>query len=221
MKYFLYFIIFILGACIISFLKVIAHDYPQIDVKRRSHCDYCGRILRWFEIIPIAGYFITNGKCLSCKNQIDFWNPFWEFIGGIIFLSMIHFGDLIYLPLFIGLVILAFTDAYYGYVYPITYLIIVPTLFFTPLHILNALLTYFALLLISRKYPFGLGDIEILAILSLILGLKMALWILMIACLFCIISFLFNQKRSFRFIPYIAIATGFIYMILSFNILTI
>ncbi|KRM18140.1 hypothetical protein FD31_GL001943 [Companilactobacillus nantensis DSM 16982] len=217
LKYFLYFTIFILGACIISFLKVIAHDYPQINVLRRSHCDYCGRILRWFEIIPIAGYFITNGNCSSCKNQINFWHPLLEFIGGLTFLLLIYLGDYAYLPLFCGLVLLGFTDAYYGYVYPATYIIIFPTLFLTPLHISNAILTYLILLLISRKYTFGLGDIEVLAILSLILGLMTTLWILTLACLLCIMTYLFNRKRSFRFIPYLVMATGIVYLILSLN----
>lgn len=219
LKYFLYFTIFILGACIISFLKVIAHDYPQIDITRRSHCDYCGRILRWFEIIPIVGYFITNGKCSSCKNQIKFWHPTLELIGGLIFLSIIHLGDYTYLPLFIGLTILGFTDAEYGYVYPATYLVIIPTVLLTPLHLINALLTYLILLLISYKYPFGLGDIEVLAILSLIFGLTVTLWILTIACSMCILTFLINKKRSFRFIPYLTFATGIVYLTLSFNIL--
>lgn len=217
LKYFLYFTIFILGACIISFLKVIAHDYPQINTTRRSHCDYCGRILRWYEIIPIAGYFITNGKCSSCKNQINFWHPIIEAIGALMFLLVVSLGDYKYLPLLIGLTILGFSDAEYGYVYPATYLIILPTILLSPLHILNALLTYLILLLISRKYAFGLGDIEILAMLSLIFGLIITLWILTIACSMCIVTFLINKKRSFRFIPYLTFATGIVYLILSFN----
>jgi len=212
-----YLLVFILGACIISFLKVIAHDYPQISVMRRSHCDYCGRILRWFEILPIIGYFIVHGRCSSCKNQIDFGNPFWEFIGGLMFLAIILSGGFAFLPLFIMLIILGFTDAYYGYVYPLTYLIAFPTLFLTPLHPVYALLTYLFLSVLSKRYPFGLGDIEVLTILCLFFGLTTTLWIMLLACLGCIINFLINKKRSFRFIPYIVTATGIVYLILSFK----
>lgn len=218
LKYFLYFILFILGACIISFLKVIAHDYPQIDVRRRSHCDFCGRILRWFEIIPVIGYFIVHGRCFLCKKQLDFWNPLLEFTGGLFLLLIGHFEDWSYIPIFIMLILLSFSDAFFGYIYPIFYLLSLPTIVlnFHQLHFLVALVIYLTLLLFGHRYPLGLGDIDVIALLSLILGLTFTLKIILLACGICLIVFLANKKRSFRFIPYLTIATGIIYLISSF-----
>ena len=170
MIYFLYLLFFILGACIISFLKVIAHDYPQISLSRRSHCDYCGRILRWFEIIPIIGYFIVNGKCISCKKQLDFSNPILEFTGGLMMLFLFFIGDFSYLAFFLMMVILGFSDSFFGHVYPIFYLLTIPSLFlnFNHLHWLVALLIYLSLTLLQKQYLLGLGDIEVLTIIGLL-----------------------------------------------------
>lgn len=216
MKYFLYLIIFMLGACIISFLKVVAHDYPHLSLTRRSHCDYCDRILRWFEIIPIIGYFIVYGKCSHCKNQISFLNPVNEFIGGSIFLTLINCNDFALIPLFLLLILLGFCDAFFGYVYPMTYVIVIPTLFWHQFHPLIGLIFYFSLLLFSRKYEFGLGDIEVIALLGLILGWFSTLWIITLACLICLTAYLVHKKRSFRFIPYLSYSTGIVYLISLF-----
>ncbi|TGD23313.1 prepilin peptidase [Companilactobacillus suantsaicola] len=219
MEYLLQLLIFIFGACIISFLKVFAQDYPQINT-RRSQCDYCHRILRWYEIIPILGYFIDNGKCSTCKNQINFLNPLQEFCGGLLILSSYYFNNLSYLPLILTLILLGFCDAFYGYVYPIFYLGFLPTIIwhFSGQHLLISLLVYLSLLLLSRNHLIGLGDVEIISILALVFNLELFLLIMILACLLCIGNFAVNKKRSFRFIPYLCIATGFVFVISSFLI---
>ncbi|KAE9558701.1 prepilin peptidase [Companilactobacillus kimchii] len=215
MELFLQVTVFILGACIISFLKVIAQDYPNINYTRRSRCDYCHRILQWYEIIPIIGYFIVHGKCSGCKNQIDFYNPLQEFAGGTFLLLNVQFGTLNYLPLFLMLIILGFSDAFYGYIYPIFYLLALPTVIwhFSTVHLLAAVIIYLTLLLLNNHSLIGLGDIEIMALLALIFDLNDVLRITILACFLCIIQFLFNKKRSYRFIPYLTVSTGIIYLI--------
>ena len=219
MKYLLYSTFFILGACIISFLKVIAHDYPQLDFTRRSHCDYCHRILRWYEIIPLMGYFIVHGKCLTCKKQIDFGNPLQEFFGGLTCVTLFYFHDLQLLPLVMMLVLSAYADVFYGYTYAAFYLICLPTVLlnYRHLHFGTAFLCYLLLILLSKDFELGLGDIEILSIIGLIMGTMLVLEIILLSCLLCLIRFCFNKKRSFRFIPYITIATGLIYLTFIFK----
>jgi len=216
-----YLLVFILGACIISFLKVIAHDYPQISLTRRSHCDRCFRILRWYEIIPIIGYFIVHGKCSSCKNQLDFENPLQEFVGSLFLCITIYQNDWIYLPFFIMLIVLSFSDYFYGYVYPIFYLLSLPTIImlFPQLHLLPAILIYLSLFLLSKRYSLGLGDIEVMSLIGLLFETNFFLNTVLIACTFCLLQYSLHKKRSFRFIPYLTIATGITYMIFSFKIL--
>lgn len=221
MELFLQIIVFILGACIISLLKVIAQDYPNINYSRRSMCDYYHRILRWYEIIPIVGYFIVHGKCSSCKKQINFYNPLQEFCGGFLIYLTYHFNNLSYLPLILMLIVLGFADSFYGYIYPIFYWLSLPTIIwhFSKVHLVSALLTYGLLLILNKIYPLGLADIEVIAILMLIFNLTTVLTIVTVACFLCILKFLVNKKRSFRFIPYLTVSTGIIYLIFSFKIL--
>ncbi|QTK09087.1 prepilin peptidase [Staphylococcus haemolyticus] len=37
---------------------------------RRSKCDYCGRKLCWFELIPIFSFFILKGKSNCCNQKL-------------------------------------------------------------------------------------------------------------------------------------------------------
>lgn len=44
----------------------------------RSHCRHCGRILQWWELIPLAGFFILNGKCSGCHKPLGLFYPLLE-----------------------------------------------------------------------------------------------------------------------------------------------
>ena len=218
MKYLFTILFFILGACIISFLKVIALDYPKISFTRRSHCDHCGRTLRWFEIIPIVGYFIVHGKCFRCKNQIDFRNSVEELGGGLLFIKLTLLNDYALLPFWLMLIVLAYSDYFYGYIYPIFYLLILPTLIlnYQNIHLLIGSLVYLCLWLLSHKYRLGLGDVEVISLLALIVNLQTLSYVILLACFLCLVSYFFQQKKSYRFIPYLTVASGIIYMIFSF-----
>lgn len=39
----------------------------------RSHCDSCGKVLSWYELIPIVSYLLQCGKCRACKAKIPLW----------------------------------------------------------------------------------------------------------------------------------------------------
>ena len=63
----------IFGACMGSFLNVVAQRTIQGRKwwgAERSECDFCHKILEWYELIPIVSFLIQFGKCRSCKNKI-------------------------------------------------------------------------------------------------------------------------------------------------------
>ncbi|MBS7297676.1 MAG: prepilin peptidase [Eubacteriales bacterium] len=65
----IYAMIFMLGACIGSFINVI---FSRKDwYKGRSRCDSCGYTLKWYDLIPIISYLTLLGKCRKCKKNID------------------------------------------------------------------------------------------------------------------------------------------------------
>ncbi len=64
---------FIIGACIGSFINVVAYRLPRNEsvITPRSHCRYCKYKLKWYENIPLISWIILRGKCRACKNTIS------------------------------------------------------------------------------------------------------------------------------------------------------
>jgi leader peptidase (prepilin peptidase) / N-methyltransferase len=54
-----------LGACIGSFLNVVAWRLPRQEslIRPGSHCPHCGSRLRWFENIPLLSWVLQRGRC--------------------------------------------------------------------------------------------------------------------------------------------------------------
>lgn len=65
----IYVILFMIGACIGSFVNVILSRNDWY--KGRSRCDSCGYVLKWYDLIPIFSYLMLLGKCRKCKKHID------------------------------------------------------------------------------------------------------------------------------------------------------
>ncbi len=82
----LYFLIFIFGAVIGSFLNVIIDRLPaQKKITGRSHCDFCGYQLRWFDLIPIFSFLWLKGRCRQCYKKLSWQYPLIEALTGLIF----------------------------------------------------------------------------------------------------------------------------------------
>ena len=62
----------LLGACIGSFLNVVAWRLPRQEsvVRPRSHCPHCGTTLRWFENVPVLSWLLLRGRCRHCGSAI-------------------------------------------------------------------------------------------------------------------------------------------------------
>ena len=88
----IFFLLFIFGLVIGSFLNVVSLRYdgdhfvldPRI-IGGRSHCPSCGRILRWFELIPLVSFIIQGGRCRRCGAVLSFQYPVIELISGLLF----------------------------------------------------------------------------------------------------------------------------------------
>jgi len=61
------------GACIGSFLNVVAWRLPREEslIWPGSHCPRCGAGLAWFENVPVLGWLILRGRCRHCHQPID------------------------------------------------------------------------------------------------------------------------------------------------------
>ena len=113
-----YFLIFIFGLIIGSFLNVVI---CRLKTKEsifftRSKCPKCGVVLKWYDLIPVLSFLIQKGKCSYCRGKISLQYPIVEIITGLLFLQIFNFKFLIlneflilnYLNLFYYFLIISF-----------------------------------------------------------------------------------------------------------------
>ncbi len=75
---------FILGLFLGSLLNNIALRLEKNEdfLFSRSKCPSCGKILQWYELIPILSFIFQKGKCRVCQNKISFRYPLVEIFTG-------------------------------------------------------------------------------------------------------------------------------------------
>ncbi len=80
-------IIFILGTIIGSFINVVVyrHNTGRSFVTGRSKCMNCGKVLSWYELIPVFSFIFLRGRCSECKSPISYQYPLVELLTGIVF----------------------------------------------------------------------------------------------------------------------------------------
>src|SRR5260221_77051 len=127
---FITFVLFLFGAVIGSFLNVVIYRTMAGEpwTRGRSHCETCGKMVHWFDNIPLISYFILRGKCRACRAPIAITHPVIEFLTGSLFIWWYWGGTFFFRltqqpfhyvqPLFwllvgILLVIIFFADALY------------------------------------------------------------------------------------------------------------
>lgn len=83
-----YFLVFVFGAIVGSFLNVVVFRYNTgvSIVNSRSACMSCNKTLKWFELIPIFSFVIQKGRCRNCQTKISFQYIFVEIVTGFVFL---------------------------------------------------------------------------------------------------------------------------------------
>lgn len=63
----------IVGLALGSFLNVCIFRLPAGEsvISPRSHCPGCGRLIRWYDNIPVVSFFALRGRCRDCKQVIS------------------------------------------------------------------------------------------------------------------------------------------------------
>jgi leader peptidase (prepilin peptidase)/N-methyltransferase len=85
----------VLGTLIGSYLNVVVYRLPRglSTVKPRSSCPRCGKLIAWFDNIPILSYLILRGRCRNCSSSIHWRYPLVEATCGLLFLACyLRFG---------------------------------------------------------------------------------------------------------------------------------
>lgn len=234
---FIYIFVFLFGLCVGSFLNVCIYRIPKKEsiVVVPSHCTTCGKKLHWYELIPLFSWLALRGKCHGCKSKISAQYPIIETTNAVLWLLVLIFRGLsadmlIVQCLLSALLVIAIIDAR---------TMEIPNglvLFIGVLAVIRTLLTVFVydadksvsldlvlgfaimgtvfllILLISGGRAMGGGDVKLMYVIGLFLGLKLTILGLALGCIIgsvihLTLMALKKAGRQLAFGPYLS--TGF------------
>jgi len=179
-----------------SFLNVLIYRLPleQSIVMPGSHCTKCGVDIKFYDNIPVLSYIILLGKCRNCRTRISLRYPIVELITSFTFLfaylefgqSLIYtFFSIIFLCMMIALAfidfdhmilpdgitiggsILFFIFSFFNPITPTINLIITGAVAF-----LLFWGIYFFYLKVRKLEGLGQGDIKMVLLMGLFLGVN-------------------------------------------------
>lgn len=222
-----YIFMFIIGTCLGSYYGVLGLRIPRGEktVNSRSHCENCGHILKWYELIPIFSYLFQGGKSRCCHTKLSIMYPLLEFGTGLLFLVSYHSFDLSY-NLIIALTLVSLfmlvivTDLNYLMI-PDRFIVIPSIIIFIckvlDKGIINALIQigygiicfivmYLIMLLgnyIFKKESLGGADIKLMFLVGLTLDPMLAILVLFLSSVIALpVSLIIFFKNKEHVIPY-------------------
>ena len=228
----------LLGCIFGSFATMLIHRLPSNDrsvMGRRSACPACGTVLGIRDLVPVLSWCFSRGRCRHCQAGIGWRYPLTEALVALVFLgawwAADGFGPAFFLLASLGLVlvIMSAIDLEYGYLpdplQVVAFLLGLAWRFAFPgdpaQEGLDALLGILALggtglavrwgfRLLRGREGFGLGDVKLLAVAGLWLGLGPAPLYLIVAGLggaaFALIWRKLGGGREFPLGPALALA---------------
>lgn len=121
------FFVLITGACIGSFLNVVALRAISGEsiVFPSSKCPKCNTPIKWYDNIPVFSYFFTiKGKCRNCGEKVSLQYPIVEALTAVLFLAVIlAYGitikSLLLLILLCVSIVISITDLKKEYIYDV------------------------------------------------------------------------------------------------------
>ncbi len=82
-------LVFIFGLCIGSFLNVVIDRLSEgKTLMGRSMCDYCERVLRPLELVPVLSFLVQRGFSTCCGKKLSWQYPSVELLTGVVFLTV-------------------------------------------------------------------------------------------------------------------------------------
>ena len=227
----------ILGLCVGSFLNVVIYRLPNGMnlAKPASHCPKCNNKIKWYDNIPVLSYIFLLGKCRHCKEPISIRYTIVELLNALLWvcsilmfwdrsifysitlcvtcsvLICIFFIDLEHMiipdSLQLCLLACAIVMIFAEWDYDNTWLVKLYGLLV--LGGFSAILHYGALILF-KKEALGGGDVKLLAVCGLLLGLTNSILALVIACVSASIVLLvvkaikkYKKDKEYPFAPFI------------------
>jgi leader peptidase (prepilin peptidase)/N-methyltransferase len=87
----LLFFVFIVGLCWGSFLNMLAYrlSFEKPLFTMRSCCPQCGKVIAWYDNIPVVSWIALGGKCRACKQSITKYYLFFELVTAVVMVFIV------------------------------------------------------------------------------------------------------------------------------------
>lgn len=228
---------FIFGACFGSFAGVLVCRLPVGEniATKPSHCDSCGKQIKFYDNIPIISYIVLGGKCRYCKAHIPPATFILELVNAVLWLLFAYLsryfgyaysvsGMLVSTALLVG----AFIDGKHGYI-PDSISVFIAVIgaiacFWDKTYVdwksrliglgFSVVLFggfYLIAKLVLKKEGLGLGDVKLMAACGLALGIKNIFFATLIASVTASVILGIRAARKkergmeYPFAPYLAL----------------
>ncbi len=207
-------------------------------VKPKSHCEKCGHVLSWYELIPIFSFIFLKGRCRNCKTKLSYLYLFSEFFCGLLFaISFYSFGFapelIISITLSSLLIIVTVCDVTYmiipdrfiiisGVLILLTKLIFFGSMVFLK-SLLNGVLAFVIMYLIMKlgdyvfkKETLGGADVKLMFVVGISLEPFLALLVIIIASMIALpislVLLVKEKEHAIPFGPFILIGTMIVFL---------
>jgi leader peptidase (prepilin peptidase)/N-methyltransferase len=189
------------GLMLGSFLSVLIGRWPQWRgaATGRSHCPSCMHTLAWYDLIPLASWASTGGRCRYCRAPIPWRYPAYELamagaLGGYAALSGVSgVAEILDLIILFALVSLFFFDVVHqmlpdAIVLPLGIVAVVRLWLVAGHDPRTSVLTgigitalFGSLYVVSRGRWLGFGDVKLGLVIGLLFGYPIAVGITLLA----------------------------------------
>ena len=231
---------FILGTVFGSFYNVLGTRIVKKEsiIKPKSHCEKCGHVLSWYELIPIFSFIFLKGRCRNCKTKLSYLYLFSEFFCGVLFaISFYSFGFtpelIISITLSSLLIIVTVSDITYmiipdRFIVISAILILLTKLIFMGFTVfINSLINgilafgimYFIMRLgdyIFKKETLGGADVKLMFVVGITLEPFLSLLVIIIASMIALPISLFllvkEKEHAIPFGPFIMVGTMIVFL---------
>lgn len=197
-------LIIIIGLILGSFLNVVIYRLPRgiSIVKPGSFCTSCNSPIKWYDNVPVLSFIILKGKCRNCKKPISLRYPTVEILTAFVlflvykkfYFSFQFFGSVIFS---LALIALAFIDLEHkilpdkitlsGFVFFLFYSFSNPSkkiwdsLGGALVGAGSLLLIYLLYYFVRKEEGLGFGDIKMMLMVGVFLGISKTFLTLIIA----------------------------------------
>ncbi len=247
MKIWFSLLMLILGLVLGSFYACIGFRIPNnISIlKPGSHCDHCKKKLKWYMNIPVVSFVLLKGRCAYCNERIDVSNLYVEmFTGWTFMMSYLYFGWsmelIIALTLISALSVTAVSDFKYYYVSDRVLFISLAIILGTYIYFLKfneyevyliGMVVMFTIMLlvkligdkIAKRECLGGGDVKLMLLVGLSLGVINGLVALFLASVLALIATLVLREKYneglIPFAPFILLGTTMVYILNFANLI--